>query len=99
MTSPATTRWRASDVSDPLYSGEIEFQDESKEWHHFHLIVTESRVVFGGACNLGFLESGYLLREEGESMDEGLRECMEELECYYNDGPQFTNRIVYNERM
>jgi hypothetical protein len=56
-------------------------------------------VVFGGACNTGFLESGFILREDYESLDETLQELLADLECYYNEGPESVSRIVCNERM
>lgn len=98
-------QWTVSDISNPIQIGrhrqsaEIEFQDAHGEWQHFHLIATKDRVVFGGACNAGFIESGYILRDECESLDETLQEMLSDLEAYYNDGPQFVSRIVCNERM
>jgi hypothetical protein len=91
--------WRPSDISKPVYEGEIEFQDNEGEFHHFHIIATKHRIVFGGACNAGFIESGYLVREEGESLNDGLAELIEDLETFYNDGPLYVNRIVLTERM
>ena len=79
--------------------GIIEFQDNKGEWHDFEIMVTSDRIVFGGACNVGFLESGYILRESYESIDETLAEMLADLEVYYNDGKQFVSRIVCNERM
>lgn len=99
-------QWSASDTSNPINISSIgivepiiEFQDNKGEWHNFHIIATQERIVFGGACNTGFIESGYLEREEGESIDRGLQELLEDLEVYYNDGPQYVSRIVCNERM
>jgi hypothetical protein len=77
----------------------FEFQDNKGEWQYFELLKTPERVVFGGACNVGFIESGYILREDGESLDETLAELLQDLETYYNDGPQCVSRIVCNERM
>ena len=96
--------WTVSDISNPVRirgneCNEIEFQDNAGEWHHFLVIVTKDRVVFGGACNVGFIESGFIMRDEGESIDEALQEMLSDLECYYNDGPQYVSRIVFNERM
>ena len=93
--------WSASDVSVgiPIRSNVLEFQDKNGEWQSFHVIATPGRVVFGGACNAGFIESGYIEREEGESLDETLAEMCAELETYYNEGAEYTSRIVYNERM
>jgi len=97
--------WTATDISNPVrlgrsgYSAEIEFQDNFENFHHFYLVATETRIAFGGACNTGFLESGYIEREEGESLDDTLQELISDLETYYNDGPRYVSRIVVNERM
>lgn len=99
-----TTQWSVSDISKPVRirgneCNDLEFQDNKGEWQHFLIIATKDRVVFGGACNVGFLESGYILREDGESLDETLQEMLSDLETYYNDGPQYVSRIVCNECM
>jgi hypothetical protein len=100
------THWSASDISNakPIAKGRyglsiLEFQDTKGEWHTFELLATPDRIVFGGCCNVGFLESGYILRGESESLDETLNELLQDLEAYYNDGPQYVSRIVCNERM
>lgn len=87
--------WTVSDITAPLFEGVIEI--ESGE--HFHVIITAERVVFGGACNAGFLESGFMLREDYESIDESLQECVADLSVYYSDGPSYVSRIIYNDRM
>jgi hypothetical protein len=100
-----SAKWSVSDISEPINFTRglclpiLEFQDNKEEFHNFDVIVTKERIVFGGACNVGFLESGYLIREEDESIDEGLSELLEDLQVYYNDGPQYVTRIVCNERM
>lgn len=91
--------WSVSDTADATGTGDIEFQDRKGEHHHFDVIETADRLVFGGACNAGFLESGYIEREEGEPTHKLLEELLADLEAYYNDGPDFTSRIVCNERM
>lgn len=100
------TTWTVSDVSSPIKLNQrnggldvIEFKDDKGEWHNFDLIATAERIVFGSYCNAGFLESGYILRDECESIDETLQEMLSDLEVYYNDGPQYVSRIVCNERM
>jgi len=55
-------------------------------------------LIFGSMCNIGFLESGYILKEEWTT-DETLPELLDDLECYYNSGGDYTTNIVYNERM
>lgn len=93
--------WSVSDISNPIKmrSDILEFQDDSGEWHDFTIIATEKRIVFGGVCNVGFIESGFIERDETESLDETLQELLSDLETYYNDGPEYTSRIVVNERM
>lgn len=95
------TQWSVSDLTEQirLPSNDIEFQDNTSEWHHFYIIATPERVVFGGACNTGFIESGYIVREEFESLDETLSEMLSDLETYYNVGELYVSRIVCNERM
>lgn len=93
--------WSVSDVSKPIAmrSSDLEFQDLKGEWHHFVVIATRERVVFGGCCNVGFIESGYIERDDCEHLDETLSEMLSDLEAYYNDGPQYVSRIVCNQRM
>lgn len=93
------TVWKASDSSKAKYLGPIEFQDNRKEWHNFEVLTLPDRLLFGGVCNVGFLESGYILRDDCESLDETLQELLADLETYYNEGPQYTSRIVCNECM
>lgn len=96
-------KWTVSDISNaiPMSSNDLEFQDIKGEWHHFTVIATPSRVVFGGVCNVGFFESGYIERwlDIGETLDETLQDLLSDLESYYNDGAAYTSRIVCNERM
>ena len=99
-----TIQWTVSDLTNAQYLGPIEFQDNKGEWHNFEVMATDAskgnaRLVFGGACNVGLLESGYINRPDCESVDETLQEMLSDLECYYNDGPQYVSRIVCNERM
>lgn len=91
--------WTASDIKFCENIGILEFQDENEEWHDFNVVETDDRLVFGGCCNVGFIESGYLIKEDYESTDEALQELLEDLEVYYNDGPEYVSRIVCNERM
>ena len=93
MTTQA--QWTASNITKAQYRGILEL--ESGEY--FEILETKSRIVFGNACNAGFLESGYITKEDHESLDETLRELHEDLECYYRDGAKYVSRIVCNERM
>ena len=100
-------KWSVSDISKAKPIGNmrtnqmscVEFQDRKGEWQFFELLQTPERVVFGGACNAGFLESGFIAREDGETLDETLCELLADLEMYYNDSPRYVSRIVFNERM
>jgi hypothetical protein len=88
------SEWSVSNVENAKHIGTLEVNDES-----FEVLETETKLVFGGACNVGLLESGYILRESFESLDETLQELHADLETYYRDGAQYVSRIVYNERM
>jgi len=90
-----TIEWTVSDLTSAKHIGAVEL--ESGEY--FEVMETPDRLVFGGACNAGFLESGFMLRDEDESIDESLRELVADLEVYYSDGPRYVSRIVCNERM
>ena len=93
MTTQA--QWTASNITKAQYRGILEL--ESGEY--FEILETKSRIVFGNACNAGFLESGYITKEDHESSDETLRELNDDIECYYRDGAKYVSRIVCNERM
>ena len=88
------TQWSVSNVEGAKYLGTFEVNDEN-----FEVLATETKLVFGGACNAGFLESGFILRESFESLDETLQELRSDLETYYRDGASYVSRIVCNERM
>lgn len=91
--------WNVSDMTDAKHLGIIEFQDNQDEWHDFEIIQTSDRLVFGGHCNTGFLESGYMIIDDCFSIDENLQELLADLETYYNDGPEYCSMIVCNGRM
>ena len=88
------TQWSVSDINGNNYIGSMEAGPE-----YFEVLETKTRLIFGAACNAGFLESGYILREDGETLDETLQELHADLETYYRDGAQYVSRIVCNERM
>jgi hypothetical protein len=89
------TQWSISDIRYASNLGTLEI--ESGEY--FEVLETETKLVFGSACNAGFLESGYILREDHESLDETLQELHADLEAFYRDGREFVSRVVCNERM
>jgi hypothetical protein len=91
------TQWKASNTENAKYIGIIEF-NVGEDWHDFEVLELEDRLLFGGICNVGFLESGYILKD-GRSLDETLVELQEDLEIFYSEGRESVNFIVYNERM
>jgi hypothetical protein len=94
------TEWSTSNCDGGNYIGTFGFQNEKDgEFHHFEIVVTSERLVFGGSTNSCFLESGYMIREENETVNEGLAELYDDLRTYYADGPNYVSRIVCNERM
>lgn len=89
------TNWSVSNIEGAKHLGILEL--ESGEY--FEVLETETKLVFGSACNVGLLESGYILREEYEFVNETLQELHSDLETYYRDGASYVSRIVCNERM
>jgi hypothetical protein len=87
--------WTVSKVENAKYIGTLEMEGGE----YFEILATKDRVVFGCACNAGFLESGYIMREPHESLDDTLQELHADLSTYYSDGAQYVSRIVCNERM
>ena len=103
-TTNQDTKWAASDLKDAEYLGVAEFMRDEFDGHlrkcvSFELLVTDRRVVFGSHTNNVFLESGYILRDESETLDKTLQELAADIDCYYTDGGQYCSRIVFNERM
>ena len=86
--------WKATDIENAIYIGSFEVHGE-----HFEILETKNKFVFGTACNAGFLESGYMELEEGETGDAALLELYSDLDAYYQDGYEYVSRIVCNERM
>ena len=94
------TQWTASDTEKAKYLGIIEIisgDEGMEEFHDFTLLEIEDRILFGGMCNVCFLESGYILKDDCFSTDEILQDLVEELEAFYRTGK--ADNIVYNERM
>ena len=89
------TQWSVSNTTNAERIGIPEL--ESGEY--FEVLATDDKLVFGSACNVGFLESGYVLRDDCESLDETLQELHADLEVYYRDGASYVSRIVCNQRM
>jgi hypothetical protein len=89
------TKWSVSNIDGAKYLGTLELENGE----YFEVLETETKLIFGSACNVGFLEGGYILRESFESLDETLQELHCDLETYYRDGASYVSRIVCNERM
>jgi hypothetical protein len=90
-----TNQWSVSDTTNAKYIGTLETEGGG----YFEIIATDKRLIFGQAYNAGFLESGYILRDDCESLDDTLQELNADLETYYRDGAAYVSRIVCNERM
>ena len=88
------TKWIHSKAEETgKHLGVVEFKSNNEEWHNFEVFETEDKFVFGGFCNIGFMESGYMLKEDGD-----LSDLVADLKCYYNeDSPSYS--LVHNERM
>jgi hypothetical protein len=91
--------WTVSDTTDAKHLGTLSVEGKNGEEHDFEILFKNNKLIFGGACNVGFLESGYMEFEEGETEPRALIELNEELEVYYRAGYDYTNRIVCNDRM
>jgi hypothetical protein len=87
-------QWSAVDISGADYVGILEVEDSV-----FDVVSTSKFLVFGGTCNVGMLQSGYIEREEHETLDDTLSELDSDLSVFYRDGREYTSRIVCNERM
>ncbi len=90
----AKTEWSPSDLEGATLMGTMEVDAGA-----FEVLVTKRGLVFGGACNVGFIESGYILREPDETDNHLLEELLADLEVVYSDGVKYVSRIVVNERI
>jgi len=93
--------WKAQNIDKAtrIGTGISGIEVEGKEgWQYFDLLETEDAIIFGGYTNIGFLQSGYILKD-GFSTNEVLQELVADLEVFYSDGAQYTNGIVFNDRM
>ena len=88
------TEWSPSNAGVAEYLGVIELDSGN-----FDVLRGVDSLIFGGAFNVGFLESGYIVREDGETDDELLAELVADLLVFYSDGPRSVSRIVVNDRM
>ena len=93
-------KWEYSNVEEKgKFIGLFEFEVDG-EWHDFHMYETPERIVFGGICNTGFMESGYMLRDNHFGMDENLIHCLCMLEDFYANGKDYeTTELYLTQRM
>ena len=92
------TEWTVQDVSKAKNVGTLEIKTR-EGFEVFEVVATQDKLIFGGACNVGLLQSGYILRDETETLNDTLNELVDDLETFYRDGAFYTSRIVFNERM
>jgi len=89
------TEWSPSDLEGAAHMGILETESEES----FDVLRTERGLIFGSVCNVGFMESGYILREPDETDNHLLEELLADLNVVYSDGVQYVSRIVVNERI
>jgi hypothetical protein len=87
--------WYVSDLETEEYLGILELEDGN----YFEVVKTKTRLVFGGSCNTGLLESGYMVIDKDFSIDVNLQDLIADLETYYRDGKRYCIRIICNDRM
>lgn len=87
--------WHVSNLETEEYLGIIQLEDGN----YFKVVKTNTRLVFGNACNVGLLESGYMVIDKDFSIDVNLQDLLADLETYYRDGKRYCSRIVVNDRM
>ncbi len=93
--------WSVSDISKAKAPMDLEFRLPGSDggWHHFVVLKTKDRLVFGGCCNVGFLESGYMLRDKELSLEEQMQELTDQLILFYEKGPETATKLICNDRM
>lgn len=88
--------WQASDHSAARYLGALEIEGAPSP---FEVLALPDRLLFGGFCNAGFLESGYILTANFPNDSHALADLIDDLETYYRDSAEYVSAIVCNERM
>ena len=89
------SKWKAQNIENAENIGILELENGE----YFHVVKTDTHLVFGGVCNVGLLESGNMKIDTDFSLDENLQTLLEELEVYYADGPSYCSFIACNDRM
>lgn len=87
--------WTATDISEADNLGTLELENGES----FEILDTGTKLVFGGACNAGFLESGFMLRSPFAELSDELEVLKEDLEAYYRTNGKGCVSIHTNERM
>lgn len=97
----AINNWVAQNSDDAKHIGTIEFKHpiEDDEYVTFEILQTTTHLLFGGACNVGFLESGNQQLNPSLSFDENLQKLIENLMNYYTGKTNFSEDFACNERM
>lgn len=87
--------WTATDITESDHAGTLELENGES----FEVLDTGTRLVFGGACNAGFLESGFMLRSPFAELSDELEVLKEDLETYYRTNGKGCVSIYTNGRM
>jgi hypothetical protein len=98
MKTQTETQWTVQDISNAKNVGTLEIET-AEGGEVFEVVATQEKLIFGGVCNVGLLQSGYILRDECETLNDTLNELVADLETFYRDGSNYTSRIVCNSRM
>ena len=88
-------KWKSVNIENANYIGIIEIDKGGV----FTIVKTDKYLVFGGVCNIGMLQSGYMFIDTYLSDDTNLQELVADIETYYRDGKEYCSHIVCNERM
>lgn len=92
------TGWVAQDAGNSTYLGE--WESGVDENINFVMVRTDTHILFGGAVNTGFLESGNWEIDESFSFDENLQYLCETIDEYYEHGAaNLPENFSCNDRM
>ena len=89
--------WKASDTTGAEYLGPLEIEKPNGETEIFEILATPERLIFGGATNSGFLESGFMPLHYDETREDALCALADDLAALCRDRSH--NRIYHNERI
>ena len=60
------------------YLGIVEIQDRDGEYHVYEIVQTDTHLIYGTSCNIGFKELGRMSINHDFSIDENLQHLMGE---------------------